>query len=95
MYLCHTQHFWVKGSERYLPHLVHMDVVEVVPVVDGLEHALQLPGSTAVHHQHEGNAHGVIWKELHRVLVPLHILVGFAWGKAQGKRQQFFVGGIL
>ena len=32
------------------PYLVHVDVVEVVLVVNGLEHALQLPRGAAVDH---------------------------------------------
>lgn len=64
-----------------------MDVVEVVLVVDSLEHALQLPGGTAVHHEDEGDPHGVGWHVLHRVLVPLHILVGFAWENPRGQSE--------
>lgn len=62
-------------------HLVHVDVVEVVFVVDGLEHALQLPRGTAVDHQDKGDSDRVGWHVLHGVLVPLHVLVGFTWGK--------------
>lgn len=59
-------------------HLVYMDVVEVVFVVDGLEHALQLPGGTTVHHQDESDPDRVGQHILHGVLVPLDVLVGFA-----------------
>lgn len=65
------------------PHLVHVDVVEVVLVVDGLEHALQLPGGSAVDHQDEGDPDGVGWHVLHGVFVPLNVLAGFAWGKPE------------
>ena len=36
-------------------HLVYVDVVVVVPVVDGLEEAFQLPHRPAVHHQDVGH----------------------------------------
>lgn len=80
------------------PHLVHVDVVEVVFVVNGLEHALQLPRGAAVDHQHEGDSDGVGEHIFHRVLVPLHVLVGFAWGKTRettgrGEHPRFFAGG--
>ena len=47
------------------PHLVHVDVVKVVLVVDGLEHALQLPGGAAVDHQDEGDSDWVGQHILH------------------------------
>lgn len=50
----------------------------MVFVVDGLEHALQLPGGTAVHHQDESDPDRVGQHILHGVLVPLDVLVGFA-----------------
>lgn len=69
------------GPREEVPHLVHVDVVEVVFVVNGLEHTLQLPGGAAMDHQHEGDSDRVCWHVLHWVLIPLDILVGFAWGK--------------
>lgn len=75
------------------PHLVHVDVVEVVFVVDGLEHALQLPRGAAVDHQDVGDSDWVGQHILHGVLVPLNVFVGFAWGKPKrpqwwGEKQQ-------
>lgn len=72
-----------------VPHLVHVDVVEMVFVVNGLEHALQLPRGPAVDHQDEGDSDWVGQHVLHRILVPLNVLVGFAWG--QPKRPQRWV----
>lgn len=38
-------------------YLVHMDIKEVLLVVDSLEKALQLADSTTMNHQHVGNAY--------------------------------------
>lgn len=42
------------------PYLVHVYVVEVLPVVYGFEEALELPDCTAVDHQHERHTHRII-----------------------------------
>lgn len=55
----------------------------MVFVVNGLEHALQLPRGTAVDDQDEGDSHWVGQHVLHRILVPLNVLVGFAWGQPE------------
>ena len=55
----------------------------MVFVVDGLEHALQLPRGTAVDHQDKSDSDRVGQHVLHRILVPLDVLVGFAWGKPE------------
>lgn len=47
---------WLVG----FAHLVHVDVVVVVAVVNGLDKALELPHGAAVDHQHEGHTHRVL-----------------------------------
>ena len=61
----HPQRSASRGQSEGRPHLVHVDVVKVVLVVDGLEHALQLPGGAAVDHQDEGDSDRVGQHVLH------------------------------
>ena len=61
----HPQRNASTGRSERGPHLVHVDVVEVVLVVDGLEHALQLPRGAAVDHQDEGDSDRVGQHILH------------------------------
>ena len=61
----HPQRSASRGRSEGGPHLVHVDVVKVVLVVDGLEHALQLPGGAAVDHQDEGDSDRVGQHILH------------------------------
>lgn len=58
-------------------HLVDVDVVVVRRVVDGFEEALELAGGPPVDRQDERNADRFGRVALGRVLVPLHVSVGF------------------
>lgn len=58
----------------------------MVSVVDGLEHALQLPRGAAVDHQDKGDSDPVGQHILHRILIPLNVLVGFAWENPRNHR---------
>jgi len=65
-----------------------MDIVEMVFVVDGLKHALQLSRGTAMDHQDKGDSDWVGGHVLNSILIPLDILVGFAWGKPEDRRDE-------
>lgn len=61
-------------------HLVHVDVVVVGGVVDGLEEPLELAGGPTVHHQHEGDPNsGGRLCSVCGVLVPLDIHICLPW----------------
>lgn len=46
-------------------YLVHVDIKEVLLMVDGLQKTLQLADSTAMNHQHVGDAY---WRTTNRLL---------------------------
>lgn len=72
-----SNHSVATQNQQECSHLVHVDVVEVRRVVDGLEEALQLAGRPPVDHQHEGDPHRPQGETLGGVLVPLDVGVGF------------------
>lgn len=41
------------GEQRRRSYLIHVDVVEMVFVIDGFEESLQLPHGSSVDHKHE------------------------------------------
>lgn len=68
-----------RSETSWRPDLVHMDVVVVRGVVDGLKEPLELTGGPTVHDQNEGDAHRRRMRGVSRVLVPLDIHISLTW----------------
>lgn len=75
-----------RRPHQTLTHLVHVDVIEVWGVVDGLEETLELTGRSSMDDQDEGDSYGHQRDGFWGVLIPPYVNVGLAWKR---KRSEF------